>query len=52
MSKKDKDQKFGAVGSAQMAQKALREIGEASEGVGPVILCGRSNPVEQAYDAV
>ena len=52
MSKKDKDQKFGAVGSAQMAQKALREIGEASEGVGPVILCGRSNPVEQVRAAL
>ena len=46
MSKKDKEPKFGAVASAQMAQKALREIGEASEGAGPIILCGRSAPVE------
>ena len=52
MSKKDRDLKFGAVGSAQMAQKALREIGEASEGVGPIILCGRSNPVEQVRVAL
>src|SRR6185437_5925924 len=52
MSKKDRGLKFGAVGSAQMAQKALREIGEASEGVGPIILCGRSNPVEQVRVAL
>jgi uncharacterized protein (DUF697 family) len=35
-----------------MAQKALREIGEASEGVGPIILCGRSSPVEAVRAAV
>jgi uncharacterized protein (DUF697 family) len=29
-----------------MAQKALREIGEASEGIGPIVLCGRSSPAE------
>ena len=52
MSKKDKEPKFGAVGSAQMAQKALREIGEASEDVGPIILCGRSAPVEQVRAAL
>ena len=52
MSRRAKEAKFGAVGSAQMAQKALREIGEASEGVGPIILCGRSNPVEQVRAAL
>ena len=52
MSKKDKEPKFGALASAQMAQKALREIGEASEGVGPIILCGRSAPVEQVRAAL
>jgi uncharacterized protein (DUF697 family) len=47
-----KGQKLGAVASATMAQKALREIGEASEGVGPIILCGRSSPVEAVRAAV
>lgn len=51
MSKKN-DQKFGAVGSVTMAQKVLRDIGEASAGVGPIILCGRSNPVEQVRAAL
>jgi len=52
VSKKHKEQKLGAVGSATMAQKALREIGEAAEGVGPIILCGRSSPVEQVRAAL
>jgi uncharacterized protein (DUF697 family) len=45
-------QKLGAVATATMAQKALREIGEATEGVGPIILCGRSAPVEQVRAAL
>lgn len=47
-----KRQGLGAVASATMAQKALREIGEASTGVGPIILCGRSSPVEQVRAAL
>ncbi len=47
-----KRQGLGAVASATMAQKALREIGEASTGVGPIILCGRSSPVEQVRSAL
>ncbi len=47
-----KGQKLGAVASATMAQKALREIGEASTGVGPIVLCGRSAPVEQVRAAL
>ena len=47
-----KGQKLGAVASATMAQKALREIGEASEGVGPIVLCGRSSPAEQVRAAL
>ena len=35
-----------------MAQKALREVGEASTGVGPIVLCGRSNPAEQVRAAL
>jgi uncharacterized protein (DUF697 family) len=44
--------KLGAVGSATMAQKALKEVGDASHGVGRVILCGRSSPVEQVRGAL
>ncbi len=47
-----KGQKLGAVASATMAQKALREIGEASEGIGPIVLCGRSSPVERVRAAL
>jgi uncharacterized protein (DUF697 family) len=45
-------QKLGTVASVAMAQKALREIGEATEGVGPIVLCGRSAPVEQVRAAL
>ncbi|HEY8860287.1 MAG TPA: DUF697 domain-containing protein [Gaiellales bacterium] len=41
-----------AVGSATMVQKALKEVAEASHGVGPIMLCGRSSPVEQVRSAL
>jgi uncharacterized protein (DUF697 family) len=44
--------KFGVVGSATMVQKALKDVGDAAHGVGPVILCGRSSPVEQVRAAL
>lgn len=47
-----KEQKLGLVGSAAMAQKAIREIGEAATDVGPIVLCGRSSPVEQVRAAL
>jgi uncharacterized protein (DUF697 family) len=47
-----KGHKLGVVSSATMAQKALREIGEASTGVGPIVLCGRSAPVEAVRGAL
>ena len=44
--------RLGAVGSATMVQKALKEVSEDAHGVGPVILCGRSAPVEQVRAAL
>jgi uncharacterized protein (DUF697 family) len=41
-----------AVASASMAQKALSEVANDAEGVGPVLLCGRSRPVEQVRSAL
>jgi uncharacterized protein (DUF697 family) len=35
-----------------MVQKALRDVAEDAHGVGPVILCGRSAPVEQVRAAL
>ncbi len=44
--------RLGAVGSATMVQKALKEVAEDAHGVGPMILCGRSAPVEQVRAAL
>jgi uncharacterized protein (DUF697 family) len=44
--------KLGAVGSATMVQKAVKEVAEDTTGVGPVILCGRSAPVERVRAAL
>ncbi len=44
--------KLGAVGSATMVQKALKDVAEDTTGVGPVILCGRSAPVERVRAAL
>jgi uncharacterized protein (DUF697 family) len=41
-----------AIGSATMVQKALKEVADASRGVGPVMLCGRAGPVEQVRAAL
>jgi uncharacterized protein (DUF697 family) len=35
-----------------MVQKALKEVAEAARGVGPIMLCGRSSPVEQVRAAL
>jgi uncharacterized protein (DUF697 family) len=35
-----------------MVQKALKEVAEAARGVGPIMLCGRSRPVEQVRSAL
>jgi uncharacterized protein (DUF697 family) len=44
--------RLGAVGSATMVQKALKDVSEDASGVGPVILCGRSVPVERVRAAL
>ncbi len=44
--------KLGAVGSATMVQKAVKEVADDTHGVGPVILCGRSAPVERVRAAL
>ncbi len=44
--------RLGAVGSATMVQKALKEVSDDATGVGPVTLCGRSAPVEQVRAAL
>jgi uncharacterized protein (DUF697 family) len=35
-----------------MVQKALKDVAEASGSVGPIMLCGRSSPVEQVRSAL
>jgi uncharacterized protein (DUF697 family) len=44
--------KLGAIGSATMVQKAIREVAEDADGVGPILLCGRSAPVEEVRAAL
>lgn len=44
--------KLGAVGSATMVQKAIKEVTEDTHGVGPILLCGRSAPVEEVRAAL
>jgi uncharacterized protein (DUF697 family) len=44
--------RLGAVGSATMVQKALKEVADDAHGVGPVMLCGRSAPVERVRSAL
>jgi uncharacterized protein (DUF697 family) len=44
--------KLGAIGSATMVQKAIKEVADDAHGVGPIILCGRSAPVERVRAAL
>jgi uncharacterized protein (DUF697 family) len=44
--------KLGAIGSATMVQKAIKEVAEDADGVGPILLCGRSAPVEEVRAAL
>ncbi|HEY3765465.1 MAG TPA: DUF697 domain-containing protein [Gaiellales bacterium] len=44
--------KLGAIGSATMVQKAIKEVADDAHGVGPILLCGRSAPVERVRAAL
>jgi uncharacterized protein (DUF697 family) len=44
--------KLGAIGSATMVQKAIKEVADDAHGVGPILLCGRSAPVEKVRAAL
>jgi uncharacterized protein (DUF697 family) len=44
--------KLGAIGSATMVQKAIRDVADEADGVGPILLCGRSAPVEEVRAAL
>lgn len=44
--------KLGAIGSATMVQKAIKEVADDAHGVGPILLCGRSAPVEEVRAAL
>jgi uncharacterized protein (DUF697 family) len=44
--------KLGAIGSATMVQKAIKEVADDAYGVGPILLCGRSAPVEEVRAAL
>jgi uncharacterized protein (DUF697 family) len=44
--------KLGAIGSATMVQKAIKEVADDAYGVGPILVCGRSAPVEEVRAAL
>lgn len=44
--------KLGAIASATMVQKAIKEVADEAHGVGPILLCGRSAPVEEVRAAL
>jgi uncharacterized protein (DUF697 family) len=44
--------KLGAIASATMVQKAIKEVADDAYGVGPILLCGRSAPVEEVRAAL